>query len=129
MVFLLRCIDYTGESAIRIFARQPQIQRGLNSARRTVVYRVVHSAFTNVAQHAQASRVKVSIREIEDLVHLEISDNGKSFDVQQVSHATRNKRLGLLGMRERVEMVGGNFNVESAPGQGSTFAFTLPLRK
>ena len=52
---------------------------------------------------------------------------GKSFDVERVLHAKRNKRLGLLGMRERVEMIGGNFSVESAPGQGTTIRAQIPF--
>jgi PAS domain S-box-containing protein len=119
--------DFMKRTGVRVdFTTSAGVEH-LNSARRTVVYRVVHSAFTNVAQHAQASRVKVSIREIEDAVHLEISDDGRSFNVEQLSRAKRNKHLGLLGMRERVEMVGGSFNVESAPGQGTTVRAQIPF--
>jgi signal transduction histidine kinase len=92
----------------------------LNSAKRTVLYRVAQAALTNVARHAQASRVNVSIRKVGHAIRMEISDDGKSFRVEQVLFAKRNKRLGLIGMRERVEMVGGSFSVESAPGKGTT---------
>ena len=92
----------------------------LNSARRTVVYRVVQEALTNVARHAGASRVNVSICKLADAVQIEITDNGKSFEVEKVLNAKKNKRLGLLGMRERVEMVGGTLRIESSPGRGTT---------
>ena len=49
--------------------------------------------------------------------------------MERVLHAKRSKRLGLLGMRERVEMVGGNFSVESAPGKGTTIQAQIPLGK
>ena len=58
---------------------------------------------------------------------MEIKDNGKSFEVERVLPARRNKRLGLLGMRERVEMVGGRFAVESAPGKGTTIRAQIPF--
>ena len=99
----------------------------LDSNRRTVLYRVAQSALTNVAQHAQASRVKVSIRKLRDAIRMEIHDNGKSFEVERVLFAKRHKRLGLLGMRERVEMIGGSFGVESVPGKGTTIHAQIPL--
>jgi PAS domain S-box-containing protein len=120
--------DFMKRTGIRVHFTTFAGVEQLNSARRTMLYRVVLSALTNVAQHARASRVKVSLRKLVDAVHLEISDNGKSFEVEQVLHARRNQRLGLLGMRERVEMVGGDFSVESAPGQGTTIRAQIPFR-
>ena len=100
----------------------------LNNAKRTVLYRVAQEALTNVPRHAHASRVKVSIRKLHgDTIRMEIKDNGKSFEVEHVLYAKRNKRLGLLGMRERVEMVGGSFSVESAPGKGTTIRAEIPF--
>ena len=58
---------------------------------------------------------------------MKIKDDGKSFQVERVLDAKRNKRLGLLGMRERVEMVGGSFRVESAPGKGTTVCAQIPF--
>jgi len=92
----------------------------LESDRRTVLYRVVQEALTNVGRHAQATRVEVAITKITGAVRLEVRDNGKSFQVLQTLSAKTNKRLGLLGMRERVEMVGGTVVIESAPGHGTT---------
>jgi signal transduction histidine kinase len=120
--------DFMKRTGIRVHFTTFAGVEQLNSARRTVLYRVVQSALANVAQHAQASRVKVSIRKIAGAVHLEVSDNGKSFEVERVLHARRNKRLGLLGMRERVEMVDGDFRVESVPGQGTTIHAEIPFR-
>jgi signal transduction histidine kinase len=99
----------------------------LNSTQRTVLYRVAQSALTNVAQHAHASQVRVSIRKLRGAIRMEIHDDGKSFVVERVLFAKRHKRLGLLGMRERVEMVGGSFAVESAPGQGTTIRAQIPV--
>jgi len=57
-----------------------------------------------------------------------VHDNGKSFLVEQTLSAKTNKRLGLLGMRERIEMVGGNLTIKSAAGEGTTIRAVLPFR-
>jgi PAS domain S-box-containing protein len=119
--------EFTKRTGIHIqFTASAGLEQ-LDSARRTVLYRVAQSALTNVAQHAQASRVKVSLRKRRDAIRMEIRDEGGGFEVERVLFAKRHKRLGLLGMRERVEMVGGSFAVESAPGQGTTIRAHLPL--
>jgi PAS domain S-box-containing protein len=99
----------------------------LNNATRTVFYRVAQEALTNVARHAQASRVEVNFEKLPNAICLKIKDNGKSFQAQRVMQSKRNTRLGLIGMRERLEMVGGSFSVESAPGKGTTVRAQIPL--
>ena len=99
----------------------------LDAAKRTVLFRVAQEALTNVARHAQASRVDVIIQKLRDRVCMKIKDDGKSFDVERALHANGGKRLGLLGMRERLEMVGGKFVVESAPGKGTTVQAQIPF--
>jgi signal transduction histidine kinase len=99
----------------------------LESATRTVLYRVVQEALTNVTRHAHASRVDVSIHKHSRAVVVTIKDDGKSFAVERVLHAKKNKRLGLLGMRERVEMVGGHLRIESAPDKGTTINAEIPF--
>jgi signal transduction histidine kinase len=101
----------------------------LNIAKRTVLYRVAHEALNNVASHAQASRAEVSIEKLPDSICMKVKDDGKSFEVERLANASGNKRLGLLGMRERVEMVGGTFCVESAPGQGTTVQVEIPVAR
>jgi len=99
----------------------------LDGNTRTVLYRVAQAALTNIALHAQASRVAVSILKLPGAIRLEIKDDGKGFEVERVLFAKRHQRLGLPGMRERVEMVGGNFAIESAPGRGTTIRAQIPF--
>jgi signal transduction histidine kinase len=101
----------------------------LDIAKRTVLFRVAQEALTNVSRHAKAQRVTVSITKLADGVAMHIKDDGKSFSVERVLHGKGSKRLGLLGMRERVEMVGGTFCVESAPGHGTTIQVEVPFAK
>ena len=119
--------DFTKRTNIRIHFTAFAGVEQLNSTQRTVLYRVAQSALANVHKHAHASDVKVSIRKLQGAIRLEIHDNGKSFDMERVLFAKRHKRLGLLGSRERVEMVGGKFGVESAPGQGTTISAEIPI--
>jgi signal transduction histidine kinase len=99
----------------------------LSNVKRTVLYRIAQEALTNVVRHAQASQVDVLIEKRKDHVMLRIKDDGKSFDLQRVEQAGKGKRLGLLGMRERAVMVGGTFEIESAPGQGTTIHVLVPF--
>ena len=99
----------------------------LDNATRTVFYRVAQEALTNVATHARATRVEVSIQKLSNSIRMTINDNGKAFEVGRVLSAKRHKRLGLLGMRERVEMVGGTFSITSTPGQGTSIRAEIPF--
>ena len=92
-----------------------------------MLYRVAQEALTNVARHAQASQAEVKIQKLDGAVRMKIKDNGKGFQAERMLHAKKGKRLGLLGMRERLEMVGGNFTVTSAPGKGTTVLAQIPL--
>ena len=101
----------------------------LDTPRRTTLFRVAQEALNNVARHAQASRVDVTIQKLPDCICMSIKDDGKSFDVERSLHGNGSKRLGLLGMRERLEMVGGHFDVQSAPGKGTTITARIPSGK
>ena len=121
--------DFTKRTGIRMhfktftFARIEQ----LDGDKRTALYRVAQEALTNVARHAQASRAEVRIQKLDGNICMKIKDNGKGFPAERVLHAKKKKRLGLLGMRERLEMVNGNFTVESAPGKGTTIRAQIPF--
>ncbi len=98
----------------------------LDIAKRTVLFRVAQEALTNIARHAKAGWASISITEHGEDVHLLIHDDGSSFKVQEVLAARGGKCLGLLGMRERMEMIGGTLEIASAPGRGTTITARLP---
>jgi signal transduction histidine kinase len=123
-------------SFVKIFSKRTRIRvhlkvfagvEQLDNDRRTVLYRIAQEALTNVARHAKASRVDVNIQKLPSGARMEIKDDGKSFQVERVLYGKGSKRLGLLGMRERVEMVGGTFCVESEPGQGTAVRVEIPF--
>src|SRR5918911_524448 len=87
------------------------------------LYRVCQEALTNVARHAHASRVTVRLVATPDAVRLVVGDEGRGFDASHV----RDGRHGIVGMRERVQMLGGSLKVESGPGEGTRLDVTVPL--
>ena len=99
----------------------------LSNVKRTVLYRVAQEALTNITKHAQATLVNMFIQIRDDTICMGIEDDGKSFDVKNALSARRTKRLGILGMRERVEMVGGTFTIKSRPGKGTSVEVQIPL--
>jgi signal transduction histidine kinase len=94
-----------------------------------VFFRIAQEALTNVSRHARASRVAIRFAKNATGIGMRLHDNGISFNAAKQLLAKGGKRLGLLGMRERVEMVGGTFGIESAPGQGTTIIVDIPIDK
>lgn len=92
-----------------------------------VVYRVVQEALTNIAKYAAASRVEVKLHQERDGgLSLLVRDNGKGFDVEAARNS-RSRGLGLFGMQERVELVGGRIEWRSVRGQGTEVRAWIPL--
>jgi len=93
----------------------------------TTIFRVVQEALNNARKHAQTSRVQLNLVQREGEVMVEVQDWGKGFDdVVHAPEATRGQRLGLIGMRERVALLGGSVVVHSIPLQGTTIRITIP---
>jgi signal transduction histidine kinase len=100
----------------------------LSLARRTVLFRVAQEALNNVARHAEASLATIGISEHGGAIRMQISDNGKSFEVGPTLLAKNNRRLGLIGMRERMEMIGGTLAIDSTPARGTTILADIPFK-
>jgi PAS domain S-box-containing protein len=96
----------------------------LESNLATAVFRIVQEALTNVARHADASEVSVQIDETDDGIRLNVWDNGHGFAIDG-----NKKTFGLLGMRERVVMLGGSLAIDSPPGAGTHITAWLPYRE
>ncbi len=95
------------------------------------IYRVIQEALTNVLRHAQASEVSVILERKNGVLTAIVEDNGVGFDVEAVlsSPLFKEKRLGLHGMSERVNLIGGDLTIESAPGRGTTIYVHIGLRE
>jgi signal transduction histidine kinase len=89
---------------------------------------VVQESLTNVARHAQARHVVIELGKSESVLELAIGDDGVGFDVCSTQEqAAQRGCLGLLGMRERVQILGGNLVIDSSPGHGTCICASFPL--
>jgi signal transduction histidine kinase len=94
----------------------------------TALFRAAQEALVNVARHARAETVVVEIGTHGPDLRLDIEDDGAGFDVAGVAPQAGDLRgLGLMGMRERIELFGGSVQINSSPGRGTHVAITVPL--
>jgi len=93
----------------------------------TILYRITQESLNNVAKHAKAERVSVTVDEVDEgTVRLRVRDDGVGFDASNASQLLREGHFGLAGMRERASLVGGTLEVGSIPGHGTTVEVRLP---
>ena len=119
--------DFTERSGISAtISTFPSVET-INDEEKTVLYRVAQEAFVNIVRHSKAAHVSLSIRKFKNIITMKIRDDGKGFVVNAPKTSHSNLRLGLLGMRERVEMIGGKFQIESSPGKGTTIFVRLDV--
>jgi len=88
---------------------------------------VVQEALTNVERHAAANKVTVTLRQTAGGIAMTVADDGTGFPVKKVLQTRGSRHLGLLGMRERVDMVGGAFHIESTRSRGTAISVEMPL--
>ena len=101
----------------------------LSAVTETNLYRIVQEGLTNIAKHANATQVSVSIQSIEHHIVLVIEDNGSGFDLQNISTRKPEKRgTGLLGIQERVLMLDGDVDIDTDIDKGTGITVTVPLR-
>jgi signal transduction histidine kinase len=115
---------YSRQTGIAVTLGYQGLDERLPAPIETAVYRIVQEALTNVARHAETPQVNVQIL-ADGLVTVLIEDAGKGFDVEAV--LARHASTGVSGMRERVELLGGEFLIESQPGGGTRVLVEIPL--
>jgi signal transduction histidine kinase len=123
------CEEFTTWSSVRTRFLHCGVPSRLSPPVALCLYRVVQEGLHNVAQHARATRAVVVIRldqpEVDPLgIHVTIKDNGCGF---RMDGATRNGRLGLVSLNERVKLAGGTLSIESAPDRGTRIRAWVPL--
>ncbi|MDP2916538.1 MAG: GAF domain-containing protein [Dehalococcoidia bacterium] len=92
------------------------------------LFRIAQEAISNIAQHAKAEFASISLGFNPDFITLSVEDDGVGFDRSEVFSSNNGKRgLGLLGMKERVEVLGGKFQIQSEPGMGTQIAIEIPI--
>ncbi len=100
----------------------------LSDIKRTVIYRAVQEALTNIARHAQAKSTGILLRFGTDILTVEVKDDGNGFDVDVVFGAQSERyAIGLWGMRESVEELGGTWRIQSKAGRGTHLTVSIPI--
>ena len=92
----------------------------------THLFRLTQEALNNIEEHSGAKKAWIGLWENDGAMQLEIGDDGCAFTPERVAEAQRDGHLGLLGMRERAELLGGTFLLEAVPGQGTVIRITIP---
>jgi signal transduction histidine kinase len=119
---LRRLRESTGMQTTLVVAEEPE----LDMLTGVTLYRIAKEALANVVRHAEATEVEVSLAIEEGAAVLEIRDNGRGMSRDQI---TSTRSLGLLGMRERAELLGGSVAIESHEGEGTRVRAMLPVGK
>jgi signal transduction histidine kinase len=95
---------------------------------RITIFRIVQECLTNIAKHACASRLDITLTCDTDCLHITISDDGRGMNRQQYDD-NHNPGLGLIGMRERVQALNGQFSYETSPGNGFRISIHIPVER
>ncbi len=124
------CDSFAQRTSLQVGYQQTGHTDRLDGQTELTAYRVVQEALTNAARHAGASRVLVTASADSSGLRVTIQDDGCGFDLDRVAQSGQPRSaLGLLGMQERVDTVGGSLSIDSAPGTGTTIHVFLPCQK
>lgn len=116
--------DFQKRTSIAVTFSSPEILPELNDTIKTGIYRIVQEALTNVARHAQATTVTITLAHENSALHILVADNGKGFDEALLQHPDS---LGLLSMQERARIMGASVSIRGTVGKGTTVTLKVPL--
>jgi signal transduction histidine kinase len=122
--FLAESVTKRANLPIRI---KTMVTGRLPGAVEIALYRVVQEALTNATKHAHASQVSIRVQRVSGALCCSIQDDGAGFDVRTVRSGRKPRGLGLIGMRERLNAIGGTLLIDSAPGQGTKLLIRVPM--
>lgn len=120
---------YSKRTAIRAELVQQNMTEDLDSDLTICIYRIVQEALNNIAKHADASTCRVLLRGLPRSVQVVIEDDGRGFDAAARNSQGSTNGIGLKGIRERANSLGGNFRIESTPGRGTRLWVELPFHE
>ena len=119
------CDEFRAGSGMAVTCEIDETARDLSRGAALALFRIAQEALGNAAKHAAARHVTVRVKRSNGAISLEVSDDGVGFDRTQLGGSAG---LGLITMRERAGQLNGTFDVESAPGRGTTIFVTIPFR-
>jgi signal transduction histidine kinase len=116
--------------SIRIEKESIVEENDVSAPLKIVIYRILQEAMNNIAKHSKADLVHLSLRKIEAKVELFVQDNGQGFDLKEMLNSENSRQgLGLVNMRERTELSGGSFAIESTQGTGTMIRVSWPIEQ
>lgn len=121
--------DFRKRSGITVSLQATEPEQPPNPETAATIYRVVQEAITNIARHSEARNVFVELRCDAKRIFGSVDDDGRGFIFRAMDRSRINRGLGLLGMRERIELAGGAISIDSEPGAGTRISFSLPNRR
>ncbi|MBI4572142.1 MAG: GAF domain-containing protein [candidate division NC10 bacterium] len=122
------CQDFAKRTGSSIAYRGTELP-GVSDSASICLYRFLQEALTNAAKHAQANQVRVALRSEGETIRLSVEDDGRGFDsVAVTSISGQRTGIGLLGMRERLDALGGRLEIQSEPGTGARLIATIPAK-
>ncbi len=116
--------EFQKRSALRCKIKLDKQQINIDERTSTTIFRIFQEILTNIAKHAKASRVDVILEKYTNKIVLKVSDNGKGFKPEKTK---KSQGLGILGMKERANAVGGELSINSVVGVGTTVMLTVPI--
>jgi len=119
--------EFSGNTHIPVDLQLMGMSERLPAELETVLYRVVQEALTNIARHSGAGNCRVSLQRRDGRIFATIADNGHGFDPEMMMMSEKGRGLGLHGMKERIELVGGSLDLDSVPDQGATIQLEVPV--
>jgi PAS domain S-box-containing protein len=119
-----QCSEFEKRTGIRSICQLPESDLPLNPERSTALFRILQETLTNVARHSHATEVVISLTMDDGHIDLNIKDNGEGVKEEQI---TSRGSLGMLGMRERANLLGGEIVVKGEPGNGTLVIARMPL--
>lgn len=122
--------DLTKNYGITVINDIKGSQQPLPPETEIALFRIIQEALTNVRKHSQATEVSVSMVISEDKISVSIRDNGKGFEIPvRMGELTRSGKLGLNGMQERAQLLGGTLRIESNKGEGTNLSVEIPFQR
>jgi signal transduction histidine kinase len=119
------CREFAARSGVAVAYSGQQLPN-LTEALTISFYRLLQESLNNVARHAQATEVQVALQYDGAAVRLVIEDNGRGFEPRHRRRSRQSGGIGLVGMQERLELLGGRLDIETQPGRGTRLVASIP---
>jgi len=122
-------MTFQEDSGIAVTFKTRGVYDDLKPVISLTVFRIVQEAISNISKHANAQNVAINLEFLDDSLNLYVYDDGKGFNVEELKYRNSdiNSGFGLFSMRERVDLLSGEFHISSEPGKGTRLNIKIPL--